>query len=72
VETAERNRQGKGSRAVALKRNEVVTRTMKKPGKTRIGEDDWNRYVDAIRRETSRGRNEQQANTQKEIENDKN
>ncbi len=45
---------------------------MKKPGKTRIGEDDWNRYVDAIRRETSRGRNEQQANTQKEIENDKN
>jgi hypothetical protein len=41
---------------------------MKKPGKTRISEEDWSRYIDAVRRETSRGLNEKQANNQKEIE----
>ena len=40
---------------------------MKKPGKARISED-WRRYIDVVRGETSRGLNEKQANDHKEIE----
>jgi len=69
VETAERNRQEKVD---PLKRDAVVTQTMKKPGKTQISEEDWSAYVDAIRREGSRGNNEKQVKPRKEIENDKN
>jgi hypothetical protein len=42
----------------------------KKPGKTRISEEDWSRYIDAVRRETSRERNEKQGNTPKKTEDD--
>jgi hypothetical protein len=28
--------------------------TMKKPGKTLISEEDWNKYVNAVRRKTAR------------------
>jgi len=31
---------------------------MKKTGNTRISDDDWNRYVDAVRRKPSRGQDE--------------
>jgi len=47
----------------------VVTQK-KKPGKTRISEEDWSRYIDAVRRETSRERNEKQVSTPKKIEDD--
>jgi hypothetical protein len=47
-----------------------VTEKRKKPGKTRIGEEDWSRYIDAVRRETSRERTEKQASTSKKIEGD--
>ncbi len=60
------------TRAVALKRNAAVTQTMKKSRKTRISEDDWNRYVDAIRRETSRQRNEKKVNPHVDIEDEEN
>ena len=59
------------TRAVALKRNAVVTQTMKKPGKTRISEEDWNRYVDAILKKNLWGHGNQ-AITDKEMDNDKN
>jgi hypothetical protein len=58
------------TRAAALKRNAVVAQAMKKPGKTKISEEDWNRYLDAVRRKTSRAGNEKQAGTDKENEND--
>jgi len=45
---------------------------MKKSGKTRISEEDWSNYLDAVRRETSRRHNEKHANNQREIENEKN
>jgi hypothetical protein len=32
----------------------LMAQTGKKPGKNRISEDDWNSYVDAVRRETAR------------------
>jgi hypothetical protein len=31
---------------------------MKKPGKTRISKEDWNKYVDAVRRNTVQGQDE--------------
>lgn len=31
---------------------------MKKPGKTLISEEDWNRYVKAVRRKDSRSQDE--------------
>ena len=34
---------------VAIKGEHRMAQTVKKPGKTRISEDDWNRYVDAVR-----------------------
>jgi len=58
------------TQAVALKRDAIVTQKRKKPGKTRISEEDWSRYIDAVRRETSRERNEKQVSTTKEIEQD--
>jgi hypothetical protein len=42
------------TQAVALIREAVVTQA-KKPGKTRISEEDWNKYVDAVRRKTAQG-----------------
>jgi hypothetical protein len=40
--------------AVALCGEETVAQTIKKrPGKSRITEEDWNRYVDALRRKTA-------------------
>jgi hypothetical protein len=65
----ERVETGKGTggkrltQAVALMREAVVTQAMKKPGKTRISEEDWSRYIDAVRRETSRGHNEKKRTT---------
>jgi hypothetical protein len=69
VEKAEGSRQGRLTQAVALKRDAVVTQK-KKPGKTRISEEDWSRYIDAVRRETSRERSEKQVSTPKKIEDD--
>jgi hypothetical protein len=46
------------TQAVALIREAVVTQT-KKPGKTRISEKDWNKYVDAVRRNTAQGHDEE-------------
>ena len=46
------------TQAVALIREAVVTQTMKKPGKTRIRKVDWNKYVDAVRRNTVQGQDE--------------
>jgi hypothetical protein len=68
METGEGTGGKRLTQAVALIREAVVTQAMKKPGKTRISEEDWSRYIDAVRRETSRGCNEEQANTHKEIE----
>ena len=39
---------------MAIKGEYLMAQTAKNPGKYRISEDDWNRYVDAIRRETAR------------------
>jgi hypothetical protein len=58
------------TRAAALKRDAVVAQEMKKPGKTKISEEDWNRYLDAVRRKTSRAGNEKRAGADKENEND--
>ena len=32
--------------------------TMKRPGKTLISEEDWNRYVNAVRRKAARSQDE--------------
>jgi hypothetical protein len=34
--------------------------TMKKPGKTLISEEDWNKYVNAVRRKADRSEDEKQ------------
>jgi len=39
---------------VAIKGEYRMAQTEKKPGENRISEDDWNSYVDAVRRETAR------------------
>jgi hypothetical protein len=54
MEKGERIGDQRTTRAVAIKGKDWMAQTEKKPGKNRISEDDWNRYVDAVRRETAR------------------
>jgi len=35
----------------------VAQTRKKRPGKSKISEEDWNRYVDAVRREAARDQN---------------
>jgi hypothetical protein len=58
METGEGTGGKRLTQAVALIREAVVTQAMKKPGKTRISEEDWNKYVDAVRRNTAQGQDE--------------
>jgi hypothetical protein len=58
METGEGTGGKRLTQAVALIREAVVTQAMKKPGKTRIREEDWNKYVDAVRRNTAQGQDE--------------
>jgi hypothetical protein len=45
-----------------------MAQTGKKPGKNRISEDDWNRYVDAVLRDASRRQSSKGLDLQKETE----
>ena len=45
-----------------------MAQTGKKTGKSRISEDDWNRYVDAVRRQTARKQPLKHLDQQKELE----
>jgi hypothetical protein len=55
METMDGFGRGEITRAVALCGEETVAQTIKKrPGNSKITEEDWNRYVDAIRRKTAR------------------
>ena len=45
-----------------------IQQTGKKPGKNRISEDDWNSYVDAVRRETARRQPAKHLKQQKETD----
>ena len=55
-------------RAVAIKGEYRMAQTGKKTGKSRISEDDWNRYVDAVRRQASRKQPLKHLDPQKELE----
>jgi hypothetical protein len=52
-ERIDRNQDKRTIRAVAIKGEYRMAQTGKKTGKSRISEDDWNRYVDAVRRQTA-------------------
>jgi hypothetical protein len=45
-----------------------MAQTGKKPERSRISEDDWNRYIDAVRRETARRHPSKHLNRQEEDE----
>jgi hypothetical protein len=45
-----------------------MAQTGKKSGKNRISDNDWKRYVDAVRRDTSRRNPSKQLDLQKETE----
>jgi methylase of polypeptide subunit release factors len=42
------------TRAVAIKGENRMVQTGKKPERNRISEEDWKKYVDAVRRDSSR------------------
>jgi hypothetical protein len=44
-----------------------MAQTGKKPEKNRIREEDWNKYVDAVRRESARRREGKHPEEQKEV-----
>jgi hypothetical protein len=45
-----------------------MAHTAQNPGKYRISEDDWNRYVDAVRRQTAQKQPLKHLDPQKELE----
>jgi hypothetical protein len=53
---------------VAIKGEYRMAQKAKNPGKYRISEDDWNSYVDAIRRETARRHPSKHLEQQKDTE----
>jgi len=52
--------------AAAPAREEPVAKAGKNPAPIRIREEDWNRYVDAVRREAGRGRDAKRRKKQDE------
>ena len=67
-ERIDRNQDKRTIRAVAIKGEYRMAQTGKKTGKSRISEDDWNRYVDAVRRQTARKQPLKHLDQQKELE----
>jgi hypothetical protein len=63
-----RNQDKRTIRAVAIKGEYRMAQTGKKTGKSRISEDDWNRYVDAVRRQTSQRHPQKHLDRQEETE----
>jgi hypothetical protein len=67
-ERIDRNQDKRTIRAVAIKGEYRMAQTGKKTGKSRISEDDWNRYVDAVRRQAARKQPLKHLDLQKELE----